>query len=219
MSVLVETQEEPIVHAEYNAGIGIDVGIKSLVTTSNGDTFKNINKTSSVKKLEKQLARQQRKLSRKYEDLKNRGKEATRKNIDKQLLKVQKLYKRISNIRHNHVNQTISALVKAKPMYVVFEDLSVSNMMKNRHLSKAISALNLYTFKSKLITKCKWNSIEVRQVDRFYPSSKTCHNCGYVKSDLKLSERTFVCPVCGHTLDRDLNAALNLRDATSYKVI
>ncbi len=155
-------------------------------------------------------------MSRKYEDCKNKKKGgATYKNINKQILKVQKLHKRLNDIRTDYVNKTVSELVKTKPAYITIEDLNVSGMMKNKHLSKAIASQKFYEFRAKLKAKCEVYGIELRIADRFYPSSKTCHNCGKVKKDLKLSDRTYICE-CGYKEDRDLNASLNLRDTASY---
>jgi putative transposase len=216
VSVLVDYQEL----TKYNntkEGIGIDLGVKDFAIVSNGAIYKNINKTQELRKLNKKLKREQRKLSRRYENIKNKKGEATRQNLNKQILVVQKLHQRIANIRDNYHNQIISDLVKLKPNYITIEDLNVSGMMKNKYLSKAIQQQGFYSFVEKLITKAHENNIEIRRVDRFYPSSKICHNCGQVKSDLELSDRVYVCD-CGYTEDRDLNAAMNLRDATEYKI-
>ena len=142
----------------------------------------------------------------------------TRQNIQKQKLKVQKLHQRLYNIRTNYINKVISELVKTKPKWITIEDLNVSGMMKNKHLSKAIAQQKFYEFRTKLLAKCNEYGIELRIVDRFYPSSKTCHNCGCVKSDLKLSDRTYHCCECGYTVDRDYNASLNLRDCQTYNI-
>ena len=199
-------------------GIGIDPGIKELAVLSNGTVKKNINKTAKMKKLVKQLKREQRCLSRKYEDLKERKKkgEATRQNIQKQVLKVQRIYKKMDDIRTDYINKTIDEIVKTKPSYITIEDLNVSGMMKNRHLSKAVAAQKFYEFRTKLEAKCKQNGIELRVVDRWYPSSKRCNKCGNIKKDLKLSDRVYIC-TCGYRADRDYNASLNLRDAETYK--
>lgn len=194
-------------------GLGIDLGISSFAVVSDGRIYKNVNKTNKLKKIEKKLNREQRRLSKKYENNKKGG--ATRKNIDKQVLKVQKLYKRIDDIRTDYINKIVSELVKTKPAYITIEDLNVSGMMKNKHLSKAIGSQKFYEFRTKLKAKCEAYGIELRIADRFYPSSKTCHNCGKIKKDLKLSDRTYVCD-CGYEEDRDLNASLNLRDTKSY---
>ena len=144
--------------------------------------------------------------------------ETTRQNIQKQKLKVQKLHQRLDNIRTNYINNVISELVKTKPMWITIEDLNVSGMMKNKHLSKAIAQQKFFEFRTKLLAKCNEHGIELRIVDRFYPSSKTCHCCGCVKSDLKLSDRTYHCNECGYTEDRDYNASLNLRDCQTYSI-
>ncbi|WP_447411139.1 RNA-guided endonuclease InsQ/TnpB family protein [Clostridium perfringens] len=205
-----------------NEGLGIDLGIKEFVVCSDGIKFKNINKTSIVKKIEKKLKREQRKLSRKYESLKTRNKNiregrATSQNIQKQIVKVQKLHQRLTNIRTDYINKTVSSIIKQKPSYITIEDLAVSNLMKNKHLSKAIASQKFFEFKTKLISKCKQNNIELRIVDRFYPSSKTCSQCGEIKKDLKLSDRVYKCS-CGLVIDRDLNASINLKNAKEYKI-
>jgi putative transposase len=143
--------------------------------------------------------------------------EATRQNIHKQVLKVQKIHHRIDNIRTDYINKTIVEIVKAKPSYITIEDLNVKEMMKNRHLSKAVASQKFYEFRTKLEAKCREIGKELRVVDRWYPSSKLCHECGRVKKDLRLSDRIYKCS-CGYTEDRDLNAALNLRDALTYKM-
>ena len=205
-----------------NEGLGIDLGIKEFVVCSDGIKFKNINKTLTVKKIEKTLKREQRKLSRKYESLKIRNKNiregrATSQNIQKQIVKVQKLHQRLRNIRTDYLNKTVFSIVKQKPSYITIEDLAVSNMMKNKHLSKAIASQKFFEFKTKLMSKCKQNDVELRIVDRFYPSSKTCSQCGKIKKDLKLSDRIYKCD-CGFTIDRDLNASINLKNAKEYKI-
>ena len=215
VSVLVEIPDINIDN-NSNEGIGIDLGLKDFAIVSNGKTYRNINKSAGLKKLEKQLIREQRSLSRKYENLK-KGKSTQRANIQKQKLKIQKLHHRIDNIRTDYINKTIAEIVKTKPSHITIEDLNVSGMMKNRHLSKAVASQKFYEFKTKLLAKCKENGIELRIVDRWFPSSKTCHCCKNIKKDLKLSDRIFRCD-CGYIEDRDFNAALNLRDATTYEV-
>lgn len=220
ISVLVKEQEQT--KPELNDfGIGIDLGIKDFAICSNGNKYKNINKTNQVRKLEKKLKREQRSLSRKYEDYKKLNKVerevATRQNIQKQKLKVQKLHHKLDNIRTDYLNKVVSELVKTKPTWITIEDLNVKGMMKNRHLSKAIAQQKFFEFRTKLLTKCNCLGIELRIVDRFYPSSKTCHNCGCIKSDLKLSDRIYKCS-CGYIADRDFNASLNLKDAKTYKI-
>ena len=203
-------------------GLGIDLGIKEFAIISNGIVKKNINKTAKLKKLEKQLKREQRCLSRKYEDFKKRnnkmkGGGATRQNIQKQVVKVQKLHQRINNIRTDYVNKSVNEIVKTKPSYIAIEDLDIKGMMKNKHLSKAVASQKFYEFRTKLESKCKELGIELRIVDRWYPSSKLCHECGCIKKDLRLSDREYICE-CGYHADRDYNASLNLRDAKSYKI-
>lgn len=214
VSVLVEVPDMHISN-NSNEGIGIDLGLKDFAVCSDGKTYKNINKSAKIKKLEKQLRREQRCLSRKYENQK-KG-ESTQKNIEKQKLKVQKLHHRIDNIRTDYINKTIAEIVKTKPSYITIEDLNVSGMMKNRHLSKAVASQKFYEFRTKLKVKCDDHGVELRNVDRFYPSSKKCHCCGCIKKDLKLSDRIYKC-ACGYVEDRDFNASLNLRDATTYEV-
>ena len=215
VSVLVEIPNNKIAN-NSNEGIGIDLGLKDFAIVSNGKTYKNINKSAKLKKLEKQLIKEQRSLSRKYENLK-KGESTQKTNIQKQRLKVQKLHHRIDNIRTDYINKTIAEIVKTKPSYITIEDLNISGMMKNKHLSKAVASQKFYEFRIKLQAKCKENGIELRVVDRWFPSSKTCHCCGAVKKDLKLSDRIFKCS-CGYVEDRDFNAALNLRDAVTYEV-
>ncbi|MFI3210941.1 MAG: transposase [Peptostreptococcaceae bacterium] len=224
VSILVD-EDDIKLPSPTNEGIGIDLGIKDFAICSDGHKFKNINKTSTVKKVEQKLKREQRKLSRKYESLKERQKEfkkiekekATSQNIQKQVLKVQKLHQRLTNIRTDYVNKTVYEIIKRKPSYITIEDLAVSNMMKNKHLSKATQNQKFFEFRTKLISKCKQNNIELRIVDRFYPSSKTCSSCGKIKKDLKLSDRKYMCD-CGFICDRDLNASYNLKNAKKYKV-
>ena len=215
VSALVEIPDNQISN-NNSEGIGIDLGLKAFAVVSNGKTYKNINKSSKIKKLEKQLRREQRCLSRKYEKLK-KGEVTQKANIQKQKLKVQKLYHKMDSVRTDYVNKTIAEIVKTKPSYITIEDLNVSGMIKNRHLSKAVASQKFHEFRRKLKTKCDENGIELRVVDRFYPSSKQCHRCGYVKKDLKLSDRIYKC-ACGYVEDRDFNASLNLRDAKTYEV-
>lgn len=220
VSVLVEEQKrsKPVLN---DFGLGIDLGLKDFAVCSNGKVYKNINKGSRIRKLERRLRREQRSLSRKYESCKkpnNMKGEATRQNIQKQKLTVQRLHQRLDNIRTDYINKVISELVKTKPMWITVEDLNVSGMMKNRHLSKAIAQQKFFEFRTKILTKCNEYGIELRVADRFYPSSKICHNCGSVKSDLKLSDRIYCCDECGYTNDRDCNASLNLRDCHAYSI-
>ena len=214
VSALVEVSDNKAVD-HFGEGIGIDLGLKDFAIVSNGKTYQNINKSARLKKLERQLIREQRCLSRKYEKLKEG--ESTQKNIQKQKLKVQRLHHRIDNIRTDYINKTIAEMVKPKPSYITIEDLNVKGMMKNRHLAKAVASQKFYEFRTKLKAKCNENGIELRVVDRWYPSSKICHCCGTIKKDLKLSDRIYRCD-CGYVEDRDFNAALNLRNALTYEV-
>ena len=221
VSILVEEDIKPN-NATCTEGIGVDLGLKDFAICSNGLTKKNINKTSRVKKLERKLKREQRKLSGKYESLKLKNKkmkgETTRQNIQKQVVKVQKLHQTLSNIRTDYINKTVSELIKQKPSFITIEDLAVSNMMKNKHLARAVAQQKFYEFRTKLILKANQNGIELRIVNRFYPSSKTCSCCGAYKKDLKLSDRVYKCDNCNTEIDRDLNASINLADAKKYKI-
>lgn len=205
-----------------NDGIGVDLGIKDFAVCSHHENFENINKAAHVKKIEKKLKREQRSLSRKYENLKKKGGVSAAKksaNIDKNVLRIQKLHVRLTNIREEYVRCVVNSLVKAKPKYITIEDLNVKGMMKNRHLSDSIRKQKFYRFKQWLTSKCREHEIELRMVDRFYPSSKTCSCCGFKKVDLKLSDRVFKCDNCDMELDRDFNASLNLKYATEYTII
>ena len=221
VSVLIEIpeNEKPVLN---HLGMGIDLGVKDFAVCSNGKVYKNISKSSRIRKLEKKLKREQHRLSRKYESLKksknNLKGEVTRQNIRKQKLKVQKLYHRLDCIRTDYLNKAVSELVKTKPKWITLEDLNVRGMMKNKHLSKAVAQQKFFEFRTKLTAKCKEYGIELRLVDRFYPSSKLCHKCGCIKSDLKLSDRTYICSECGYISDRDFNASLNLRDCLTYQI-
>ena len=215
VSVLVEIPDVNI-NNNLNEGIGIDLGLKDFAIISNGKTYRNINKSAGLKKLEKQLIREQRSLSRKYENLK-KGESTQRANIQKQKLKVQKLHHKMDNIRTDYINKTIAEMVKTKPLHITIEDLNVKGMMKNRCLSKAVASQKFYEFRKRLKAKCDEKGIELRVADRFYPSSKTCHHCGSIRKNLKLSDRIYRCE-CGYVADRDLNAALNLKDAKTYKI-
>jgi putative transposase len=223
VSILVE-ENVKINNKPYSEGVGVDLGLKDFAICSNGITKKNINKTSTVKKSEKKLKREQRKLSRKYESLKVRSKNikkeggnATRQNIQKQIVKVQKLHQKLTNKRTDYINKTVSELIKQKPSFITVEDLNVSGMMKNRHLAKSVAQQKFYEFRTKLTSKANQNNIEVRIVDRWYPSSKTCSCCGNIKRDLKLSDRVYRCDNCNASMDRDLNASINLANAKKYK--
>ena len=221
VSIVCEVEEAKN-HKPKTEPIGIDLGVKDFAVMSNKITKKNINKTSKVKKLEKKLKREQRRLSRKYECLKEQNKnkegEATRQNIHKQIVKVQRLHQRLANIRTDYINKCVAEIIEQKPSSVTIENLNVKGMMKNRHLSKAVAQQKFYEFRVKLTNKCKQNDIELRIVDRKYPSSKLCSCCGNIKKDLKLSDRVYICNECGLVIDRDLQASINLREAKTYKI-
>lgn len=213
--------------------IGIDLGVKELaVCYAFGErkktVFKNINKTKEVHRLEKKLRREQRRQSRKftanidhYETVqRNEKKPGCRpvwkrpirecRNIERQRQRIILLHRRLKNIRENHIHQTTAAIVKTKPSRIVMEDLNVKGMMKNRYLAKEIASEKFYEFRRQMEYKCELYGIQLVFADRFYPSSKTCSHCGHIKKDLKLNNRTYICPACGHVIDRDLNAAINL---------
>ena len=191
-------------------GVGIDLGLKNLAICSNGNTYTNINKTNKVKKIEKRRRRLQRSISRKY----NMNKEGVRcnktSNIIKREKELLKLIKRLTNIRQNHLHQTTSEIIKRKPSFICIEDLNVSGMMKNKHLSKAIQQQGFYEFRRQIQYKSEWNNIPVIIADRFFPSSKLCSCCGEIRKDLKLSDRIYRCD-CGNIIDRDFQASLNLK--------
>ena len=201
-----------------NEGMGIDLGVKELAICSYGNTYKNINKSHKIKKLEKSKRRLQRKISKKYLINKKGDSYCKTSNIIKSDKKLLKLDHRLTNIRNNYLHQVTSEIIKRNPSFITIEDLNVSGMMKNKHLSKAIQQQKLYEFRRQLEYKCKWNNIELRIVDRYFPSTKLCHECGSIKKDLKLSDRIYVCLECGNKIDRDYQASLNLRDATIYKI-
>ena len=196
--------------------LGIDLGVKDLAVCSNKVKFKNINKTKKVKKLKKRLKRLQRQVSRKYEANKEGNKFIKTNNIIKLEKQIKLLYRKLSNIRKNHIHQATNKIIKLKPYRIVMENLNVSGMMKNKHLSKAIAEQCFYEFIRQIKYKSKFNGIEFIQADRFYPSSKKCSCCGNIKKDLKLKERTYICNECGNKIDRDLNASINL---ANYKLV
>ena len=193
-----------------NEGIGIDLGIKDLAICCDGNTYKNINKTQKVKKLEKRKRRLQSSISRKYEKNKKGESYCKTNNIIKREKELLKLNHRLTNIRQNYLHQTTTEIVKTKPSYIVLEDLNVKGMMKNRHLSKAVQQQCFGEFRRQIEYKSAWNNIPVIIADRFFPSSKLCSCCGNIKKDLKLSDRIYKCE-CGNVIDRDYQAALNLK--------
>ena len=202
--------EENQTTLEQNLSLGLDLGIKNLVTCSNGLTFKNINKCKRVRNLKSKLRHLQRSISRKYESNKKDNKFVKTNNIIKLERQVKLIYMKLSNIRLNHIHQATNKIIKLNPYRIVMEDLNVSGMMKNKHLSKSIAEQCFYEFIRQMKYKCKFNGIEFIQVDRFYPSSKTCSCCGSIKKDLKLKDRIYKCNKCNLVIDRDLNASLNL---------
>ena len=193
-----------------NDGIGIDLGIKDLAICSDGAKYKNINKSQKVKKLEKQKRRLQRSISRSYEKNKKGESYCKTNNVIKKEKLLLKRNHRLTNIRKNYLNQTTSEIVSRKPRFICIEDLNVSGMMKNKHLSKAVQQQGFYEFRRQIEYKSAWNNIPVIIADRFFPSSKLCSCCGSIKKDLKLSDRIYKCE-CGNVIDRDYQAALNLK--------
>lgn len=211
---------EPTIEQATAPGVGIDLGIKNFAALSDGSIYPNINKTSKVKRQEKKLKRESRALARKQNAKKKAGKAVgSGSNLIKNTLRVQKLHYRIGNIREEYRRSIVNAVVKTKPQHITLEDLNVRGMVKNRHLAKAVTDQGFYAFKLFLLAQCHKHGVELRQVSMFYPSSKTCSNCGAVKKHLSLSERTYKCSSCGLEIDRDLNAAYNLRDANQYTIL
>ena len=220
LSLIIEIEDTIKATNTNTKGLGVDLGIKDLAICSNGKVFKNINKTIKIKKLKKKLKREQRKMSRSIEYSKSKKiKLRDLKNFSKKKLKIQRLFYRLNCIRDDYNNKMVNEITRTKLKYITIEDLKVSNMIKNKHLSKAIQEQNFYSIRTKLINKCKERNIELRLVDTFYPSSKTCSCCGSIKKDLKLNDRIYKCSNCGLEMDRDYNASINLEKAQNYKVI
>ena len=193
-----------------NDGVGIDLGIKNLAICSDKNTYKNINKTQKIRKIEKKKRRSQRSISRRYEKNKKGSSYQKTSNIIKREKELLKVIKRLTNIRQNYLHQTTSEIIKRKPSFICMEDLNVSGMMKNKHLSKAVQQQCFYEFRKQIEYKSNWNNISVIIADRFFPSSKLCSCCGNIKKDLKLSDRIYKCE-CGNIIDRDFQASLNLK--------
>lgn len=209
-------QDENQVELNKDLSIGIDLGVKDLAIVNCLDKpIKNINKTKAVKQLKKRLKRLQRQVSRKYEQNKEGNKFIKTNNIIKLERKIKLIHRKLSNIRSNHIHQATNKIVKLRPYRIVMEDLNVSGMMKNKHLAKAIQEQCFYEFIRQMEYKCRFNGIEFVQVDRFFPSSKMCSNCGSIKKDLKLKDRVYKCS-CGLEIDRDKNASINL---ANYKLV
>ena len=193
-----------------NEGIGIDLGLKDFAICSDGNKYRNINKTQRVKKLEKRKRRLQRSISRGYEKNKKGENYCKTSNIIKKENELLKLNHRLTNIHQNYLHQTTSEIIKREPSFVCIEDLTVKGMMKNRHLSKEVQQQGFYEFRKQIEYKAEWNNILVVIADRFFPSSKLCSCCGNIKKDLRLSDRIYKCE-CGNVIDRDYQAALNLK--------
>lgn len=208
VSVGIEVEDATTI--PLNDGIGIDLGIKDLAVCSDKNTYKNINKTQRVKKLEKRKRRLQRCISRRYEKNKKGVSYCKTSNIIKREKELLKVAKRLTNIRQNHIHQATSEIVKRKPSFICMEDLYVSGMMKNKYLSKAVWQQGLYEFRRQIKYKSELNNIPVIIADRLFPSSKLCSCCGNIKKDLKLSDRIYKCQ-CGNIIDRDFQASLNLK--------
>ena len=220
LSLVIEVDDIVKTENTNTKGLGIDLGIKDTAICSDGRVFKNINKTKRVKKIKKKIKREQRKMARSIEYSKSKKiKLKECKNFSKKKLKLQRLFYRLNCIRDDYNNKMVDELTRTKLKYITIEDLRVSNMMKNKHLSKAIQEQNFFSIRTKLINKCKERNIELRLVDTFYPSSKTCSCCGSIKKDLKLNNRIYKCSNCGLEIDRDYNASINLEKAQVYKVI
>lgn len=202
---------------DYTEGVGIDLGIKTLATVSDGTKVPNIKTFRRVRILNKRLKRLQRKVSRKY--LINKcNKHNKTKNIIKLEKRIKLIHRSLKNIRINHIRKFVSELIKKQPQYIAIEDLNVKGMMRNKHLAKDIANCSFYTIKEHLVKKAKERNIIVRLVDRFYPSSKTCSNCGSYKKNLKLSQRVYHCNSCQVKIDRDFNASLNIATTDKYKL-
>ena len=195
----------------FTEGIGIDLGIKNLAIISDSNIVKNINKTQKICKLKKRKRRLQRQISRKYEKNKKGESYSKTSNIIKSEKRLLRVNHRLTNIRQNHVHQATSAIIKRKPSFVCLEDLNVQGMMKNKHLAEKVQEQKFYEFRRQIEYKAKRTGIHVVIADRWFPSSKTCVECGFVKKDLKLSDRTYICPHCGNAIDRDFQASLNLK--------
>ena len=209
--ISIGIEYEELVDINKNDGIGIDLGIKELAVCSNGSFYKNINKEEIIKKLKKKHQQLQRKTSKKYSMNKNNKNCRKTRNIIKSEKELLKLNHRLTNIRQNYLHQTTSEIIKQTPIFVVLEDLDIRKMLKNKHIAKAIQEQKLYEFFRQIRYKCEWNNIEFIMADKWFPSSKLCSECGCVNKNLKLSDRTYICPECGNTIDRDYQAALNLK--------
>ena len=222
-SFVFETAQSSKTCLAQTEGIGIDLGIKSFAVISDGRNYPNINHTARMRRLKKKLKHEQRKFMRK---LRHRKEEVSKKvtrsqpfsgtNLDKQRLRVQRVYKRLTDKRHDYIRKAVHAIVNTQPTFITIEDLNVSGMMKNRHLSQAIAECEFWHFRTLLEHKCRERRIQLRIADRYYASSRICSRCGNMKRDLKLSDRVYICENCGLMIDRDMNAAVNLRDCVKF---
>lgn len=225
MSVYVEYEVDSVPsYRKDSDGIGIDLGIKELAVLSNKEVFANINKKRPMKRKLRKLKHISRIYSRKLKAYRARKKKdpdnrPTRSNLNKAQKRLQTVQQKMNNTRNTYRRQTVARIMDLYPSYITMEDLNIAGMMKNRKLAHAISQMQWYAFRTDVQFQCAKRGIEFRLADRRYPSSKTCHQCGHVHKALKLSDRTFVCPDCGYTEDRDLNAAQNLRDTAAYTVL
>ena len=207
---IANTYFNEIKNKEETEPLGIDLGIKNTAICSNGKVYENINKTYNVKRLERKKRRLQQQISRKFEMNKKGNKYVKTKNIIKKQKQLKLVQRKLNNIRNTFINQMTTEIVKTKPSKIVIEDLKVSNMMKNKHLAKAIQEQSWYEIRRQLEYKSRIHGIKIQIAPKFYASSKICSNCGYVDKDLKLSDRVYSCPQCKLRIDRDYNAAINL---------
>ena len=211
LSVAIELAE-PKPAENRGEALGIDLGIKNLATCSDGTIYPNINQKSTVRKLKKKQRRLQRSISRKYEMNNTKGESYSKtRNIIKSERKLLRIHHRLADIRQNYRHQITSSIIRRKPRLIVLEDLNVQGMMSNRHLAKAVQEQGFYEFRRQIEYKAAWTGLSVIIADRYYPSSKTCVACGHVKKDLRLSERIYHCEHFGNEIDRDLQAAINLK--------
>lgn len=195
-----------------NVVIGIDLGLKELATCSNGLVIHNISKSKRYKKLEKKLKRQQRQMSRSLEKNKIGKKFVKTKNFEKYRKRYLKTSIKMNNLKIDYFNKSIVDIMKTKCCTIVLEDLAVKNMQKNRKISNAFQKSAISQFRSRLIQKAEMLGVSISIADRFFPSSKMCSHCGHIKKDLTLSDRIYHCDICGFEVDRDLNAAINLKN-------
>ena len=197
LSVLIDKPNE--VRQQQSNNVGIDLGVKDFIITSEGEVFENLHfkksQTDKIKRLQKQLSRKQK----------------GSKNHNKLRIKLARLYEKITNKKQYYLHQITNTLINENQV-ICMEDLNVKGMLRNHKLAESIQEMNFGEFRRMLEYKAKWYGRKIVFVDRFYPSSKTCNHCGYIKKDLKLSDRLWICPVCGEVLDRDYNAALNILD-------